>query len=114
MKYAYKTIDTEGNLVCYQGDNPPADYHYVYDSPLPARAKIVDGKVIEYVAPEPPAPYVPTPEEIKKQKYAQINTEYSQKIAGIGNSGVLVAKQDALVAGIKTQWKAALLEVSKS
>ncbi len=114
MKYAYKTIDSEGNVICYQGNNPPAGYPYVYDSPLPARARIVDGKVIEYVEPEPPAPYVPTPEEAKKQKYATINLEYSQKIAGIGNSGVLVAKQDALVASLKTQWKAALLEVSKS
>ena len=114
MKYAYKTIDTDGSLACYQGDNPPTEYHYVYDSPLPARARIVDGKVVEYVDPEPPAPYVPTPEEIKKQKYAAINAEYSQKIAGIGNSGVLVAKQDALVANLKNQWKAALLDVSKS
>ena len=52
-----------------------------------------------------------TSEEIKQQKYALINADYSQKIAAVCTSGIAATKQDVLIASLRTQWKAAILAV---
>lgn len=51
---------------------------------------------------------------IKQQKYSAINAEYSQKISAVISVGIPVAKQDALVTSLRTQWKAAIISVSSS
>ena len=55
-----------------------------------------------------------TTEEIKQQKYSAINADYSQKIAAVCTSGIPAAKQDALIADLRTKWKAAIIAVSES
>ncbi len=111
--YCYKTAEDGTITGVRQTDTPPDDYPYRYEQPLTAGAKIIDGKVVEPDPVAEPEPLLPTAEEIKKAKYTAINMEYSQKISGIGSFGIPVAKQDALVSNLRTQWKAALLSVAK-
>ena len=120
MKYAYKVIDDAGNIACHQSENPSSEYPFVFDTPLEAGARIIDGNV---VLPETPAPapvYVPTAEELRQQRFAEVNWEYQDKLRKLRDTINALEAQGKSTDKIKAQYtqviddyKTALLDVAK-
>ena len=115
MKYAYKIIDGAGNLSCYQYNDESSElsikilreYTYIFDTPLEPGSKIIEGKVVAPApvqVPEAPQPIELTAEEIKKQKYNEINWQYQDKLRKLRDSLAALTLQGLATDKIKEEY----------
>lgn len=78
--YSYKFAGGTKPVESACGPNVPKGF-LIFDGGAEvdwSKKDYIDGKPVDVVVEEPPAPYVPTPEELKQQHNAPILSEISQ------------------------------------
>ena len=84
------------------GNGEPVDWtKFEYDG---------NGGLTALPEPEPPAPYVPTADELRRQRFAQVNMEYQDKQRKLRETLELLIAQNLPTDKVKTRYAATVAE----
>ena len=114
--FAYEiTGDTSTNCVSTENkeklDGLRAAGWFLSETPIVwAKQRFVNGILEDLPEPEPSAPYVPTAEELRQRRFAEINFEYQAKLRKMRETLDMLEAQSMPTDKVKAQYTATVAE----